>query len=59
MRMHFRFPAPTARRIPARGNAPGVVPRLAIRPEGAKDPCAPSGRAKFRLALATQGVALG
>src|SRR4029077_17469998 len=42
-----RFPAPTARRIPARGNAPGIVPRLSIRPVGAEDPCAPTGRATF------------
>jgi len=41
------FPAPTARRKPARGNAPGIVPSLAIRPVGAEDPCAPSGRATF------------
>ena len=42
--------------MPARGNAPGIVPSLAIRPVGAEDPCAPTGRATFRLAPATQGV---
>ncbi len=45
--------------MPARGIAPGIVPPLAIRPVGAEDPCAPAGRSTFRLASATQGVALG
>ena len=45
--------------MPAWGNAPGIVPSLGIRPVGAEDPCAPTGRATFRLAPATQGVALG
>src|SRR5258708_39797181 len=33
-----RFPAPTARWIPARDNAPGIVPTLVIRPIGVEDP---------------------
>ncbi len=44
--------------MPARGNAPGILPSIIVRPERAEDSCALSLHAKI-ADTETQGVALG
>jgi hypothetical protein len=59
-REHGQDGAPTARRMPARGNTPGIVPisNLPPRKGGGGDP-APLQGASQSMGSATQGVALG
>ncbi len=51
--------APAARRMPARGNAPGACPRIIARPERAEGVLRPFRAHKILKGSETQGVALG
>jgi uncharacterized protein DUF2442 len=51
--------APTARRMPARGNAPGSCPHIVTRPERAEGFLRPFRAHNILMGSETQGVALG
>src|ERR1700704_6227951 len=52
--------APTARSMPARGNAPGTCPRYLFRPARAEDSCALAGRTdRFRNPGRCPGLTCG
>src|SRR6267143_6752790 len=55
-----RNDAPTARSMPAQGNAPGTCPRYFFRPERAEGSCALSGRTdRFRNPGRCPGLTCG